>query len=290
LLCCDTTTARNISSTCTTGARQTIVVENSTTYGGAGYTYEDVATTSINSSAPLVAVHELGHSLFNLGDEYNYGYSDNSYPNCDSGGCAKWQDMIGYNGVNCMAGYCASSGYSVSEYTIMQALSYQFEEVNERVSCCAYGLAAGTYPPYCDQFKQFTTTGNLSQFCQNPSSISGAAPVPGEYIADPEVVTFSRDPASGEWQIESVAQGRPGFYPTRKVRGEGAGPIRVDVGFANGATHQLRFSDQADVEFPGQGDRLGGMTPMPRNTLTVVVDRKGRGAVVSMNAHDEGVH
>jgi hypothetical protein len=67
----------------------------------------------------------------------------------------------------------------------------------------------------------------------------------------------------------------------------GAGPIGVAVGFADGQTSQLRFSDQADVEFPGEGDRLDGATPMPRNALTVVVERKGRAAVRSMQAHDQ---
>ena len=286
LLCCDTSLARTLSSTCTTGARQTIVVENSGTYGGAGYTSSDVATTSINSSAPLVAVHELGHSLFNLGDEYTSGSSTASYPNCDYAGCAKWQDMLGYNGVSCTAGNCANGSYSASENTIMKALSYQFEEVNLRISCCTYGLETGTYPPYCDQFKRFTTTGDLSQFCQNPNG-AGAAPVPGEYVEDPEEVTLSRDPASGDWQVDSVTRRRPGFYPTGEVRGNGGGPIRVDVRFANGKGHQLRFTAEEDVEFPGEGDRLGGTTPMPRNVVTVVVDRKGRGAVTLIRAHDE---
>jgi len=150
-------------------------VENSGTYGGAGYTSSDVATTSINSSAPLVAVHEIGHSLFNLGDEYTSGTATPSKPNCDYAGCAKWQDMLGYNGVSCTAGNCAGGSYSASENTIMKALSYQFEEVNMRLSCCTYALETGSFPPYCDQFKQFTTTGDLSEFCQNPT---GAGWVP----------------------------------------------------------------------------------------------------------------
>jgi len=79
----------------------------------------------------------------------------------------------------------------------------------------------------------------------------------------------------------------PGFYATDEVRGNGGGPIRVDVRFANGQGHQLRFASEEDVEFPGEGDRLGGTTPRPRNALTVVVDRKGRGAVTSVQAHDE---
>jgi len=111
--------------------------------------------------------------------------------------------------------------------------------------------------------------------------------VPGEYVEDPEQVTLSRDPATGEWQGEDITRGRPGFYATEEVRGNGGGPVRVDVKFGNGQGHQLRFASEEDVEFPGEGDRLGGTTPRPRNALTVVVDRKGRGPIVSAQAHED---
>jgi hypothetical protein len=49
-------------------------VANSTKYGGAGYTSSEVATFSGgNDASPEVALHELGHSLGNLADEYDYG-------------------------------------------------------------------------------------------------------------------------------------------------------------------------------------------------------------------------
>ncbi|TWT43968.1 IgA Peptidase M64 [Phycisphaerae bacterium RAS1] len=50
-----------------------IAVANSTKYGGAGYTASDLATLSGgNSLAGEIAIHELGHSLGNLADEYDY--------------------------------------------------------------------------------------------------------------------------------------------------------------------------------------------------------------------------
>lgn len=49
-----------------------LVVVNSTKYGGSGGTY---ATTSINSKAYDIAVHELGHSFGNLEDEYSTAFS-----------------------------------------------------------------------------------------------------------------------------------------------------------------------------------------------------------------------
>ena len=51
-----------------------LAVANSSKYGGAGYTSANVATFSgANSAAADVAIHELGHSLGNLADEYHYG-------------------------------------------------------------------------------------------------------------------------------------------------------------------------------------------------------------------------
>ena len=51
-----------------------LAVANSTKYGGAGYSSSDLVTYSGgNSAAPEVAIHEMGHSLGNLADEYDYG-------------------------------------------------------------------------------------------------------------------------------------------------------------------------------------------------------------------------
>lgn len=53
-----------------------IVINNSLTYGGAGYLGAKIATTyrDINDAAKEVAVHETGHAFGNLWDEYEYGY------------------------------------------------------------------------------------------------------------------------------------------------------------------------------------------------------------------------
>ena len=53
---------------------QIFAVANSTKYGGAGYPGNDIGTFSSNNASSLqVAIHELGHSLGNLADEYSYG-------------------------------------------------------------------------------------------------------------------------------------------------------------------------------------------------------------------------
>ncbi len=73
---------------------QILVVHNDPTYGGSGGT---VGTVSIDSSAPQIAVHELGHSLFSLGDEYVAGWSTpEAYANCQYENCTygRWAEEI----------------------------------------------------------------------------------------------------------------------------------------------------------------------------------------------------
>lgn len=53
---------------------QVIALANSSKYGGAGYPSSDLGTSAGgNSAAPQIAIHELGHSLGDLADEYTYG-------------------------------------------------------------------------------------------------------------------------------------------------------------------------------------------------------------------------
>jgi len=55
-----------------------LAVANSSKYGGAGYTASNIATfAGANSAATEIAIHEVGHSLGDLADEYEYGGSTN---------------------------------------------------------------------------------------------------------------------------------------------------------------------------------------------------------------------
>jgi hypothetical protein len=71
-----------------------LVLVNSTKYGGSG---GSVAVSSVNSSAPEIVIHELGHTVAGLADEYETpypGYPAGDFePNVDynySGASLKW--------------------------------------------------------------------------------------------------------------------------------------------------------------------------------------------------------
>lgn len=55
-----------------------IVLVNSTKYGGSGYF--QIAVCSKHAGSVHIAVHELGHSVFGLYDEYNDGGTGTRYP------------------------------------------------------------------------------------------------------------------------------------------------------------------------------------------------------------------
>ncbi len=70
LLCVDVSAARTYAENAP-AVEHVIALANSSKYGGAGYRWDDLATASgSNVSSGRVVVHELGHSLGNLEDEY----------------------------------------------------------------------------------------------------------------------------------------------------------------------------------------------------------------------------
>ena len=76
LLACNSASARNVALAEVPEAHMTMVIVNSTEYGGSGGA---VATFSTTPSAAEIALHEMGHTAFGFADEYGY------YAGCGSG-------------------------------------------------------------------------------------------------------------------------------------------------------------------------------------------------------------
>ena len=76
LLTCDSASAKNVAQTQVPEVHVTMVIVNSTQYGGSG---GEVAIFSTDASAAEIALHEMGHTAFGFADEYEY------YVGCGSG-------------------------------------------------------------------------------------------------------------------------------------------------------------------------------------------------------------
>ena len=141
------------------------MVQNSVKYGGAGYASLNIATTSLNSSGPQVAVHELGHSLFELADEYNSGSGTDNSPNCGNNNCDKFSDLVSaLSNVSCEIAGCRNGNYFIGENSLMRYLNYPMGDVNLRFTCCSYQALTKEMPAYCSKYE--FTNGYLLSYCQ----------------------------------------------------------------------------------------------------------------------------
>eukprot|EP00554_Chaetoceros_debilis_P016857 CAMPEP_0194127396 /NCGR_PEP_ID=MMETSP0150-20130528/60498_1 /TAXON_ID=122233 /ORGANISM="Chaetoceros debilis, Strain MM31A-1" /LENGTH=312 /DNA_ID=CAMNT_0038821317 /DNA_START=843 /DNA_END=1777 /DNA_ORIENTATION=- len=171
LLCCDLQITRNIANKCfpASSVLQTIVIHNDDKYGGAGYSSDNVAIISKNQVGARLAIHELGHSLFEFGDEYTYGPSTAiTKPNCDVKGCPKWKDLNDHptlgKGKLCSISSCKKGEYFSGRNSFMRNMYMHVGVVNERFTCCTFQALTKSTPKYCNKF-DFGI--GLIEYCKN---------------------------------------------------------------------------------------------------------------------------
>lgn len=316
LLCCDVSKARQLANQCfPTGTNlQTVVVHNDPKYGGAGYRTSNLATTSINPSGPLVAIHELGHSLFELADEYNTGSGTANSPNCDaqSSGCPKWADLIqqGFD-VSCNLAGCNGDSFFVGKRSFMQYLNSPIGDVNMRLSCCAYQALTKSVPPYCDPYD--FSAGYLLDYCKtndyqgfgdgsyDPAPLDAAATPSnpgkgkGKYkqTGEKTKVVSVMETKPGSF-TSMVFDGPPGLYRRQQLVGDfpnvavararGVSQVlRVEITYATGPPTILLMDPAVEVDVPPRAD--GGQMAGEAETLVAadVVDVVVEGDPVSVS-------
>lgn len=224
-----------------------LIVHNDDTYGGAGYPADGAATVSTNPSSPSIGVHELGHSLFGLADEYTYGSGNPSEdPNCDNRGCSKWSDLVQAGMASCTAGRCRQGGYYSDGTNMMKEFTVQsFGSVNQRIACCKYYKHTRAWPGYCSKFMNVGV--GLPQYCNSqlwrgryanllqlentqtaPNSTSYmlemAEDTQGdqyEFVEKPVEWILSKDGETGDWKcMESPEVLQGGLYLRGHVIGD----------------------------------------------------------------------
>jgi hypothetical protein len=292
LMCCDLGIGHDVAGKCVpAGAtRQVIVIHNDAAYGGAGYNSAQMATASIHPLAKLVALHEIGHSLFNFGDEYN-GNSRDNYANCDVAGCSKWSDLIGnqkvariYGSVSCNLGYCHQGQYYTGQDSFMNGLGQPVGAVNERYTCCTFLALTGAMPSYCNVFD--FTRDYLVNYCRTKNFQNYDIPDSGDvrvrrmnskkksshrhdyvFVKNPQLITIilgkgaENNTFIGDENLY-IDEGREGgMYPIRWVDGDfatiedarnmGLRHIwRVIVETSNGRKYLRYHSDKTEVHVP----------------------------------------
>jgi hypothetical protein len=139
LLCVNETKAKEFAALAPQ-ADQVIALGNTAKYGGAG---GSVATASgSNAQAGQIAIHELGHSIGGLADEYDYPYAD--YTGAEpreinvtkDPTCAKWGEYLGRpspdGGVIAPvegARYYRTGLYRPTQNSIMRTLGKEFNSI-----------------------------------------------------------------------------------------------------------------------------------------------------------------
>jgi hypothetical protein len=152
--------------------------------------------------------------------------------------------------------------YYTSENTIMASLSYNFEEMNTRLSCCTYGRITGTYPAYCSQFS------NLNQVCQTVATqgTGSAASAPAAY-------SFVQD-APGKWVLAGRMPLPPGKYNKAKAGTQG-GPITVQFSKHDSVIDTVQVDAAESVEAPEDFPHMHGYTKQERKAFSIIVDEQG---------------
>ena len=149
---------------------QTIVIHNDNELGAAGYANKNMASISTYKYDYLFAVHELGHSLLELGDEYSYslGSTAETKPNCEVENCPKWLDLdthLKSEGRLCQSRGCSDKSGYIGTSSFMHNVFDDIGEVNLRYSCCTHIALTQNMPGYCAKYD--FGQGGLLAYCQN---------------------------------------------------------------------------------------------------------------------------
>ncbi len=314
LLCCDVQAARNISKNCFPAGPnlQTIVIENDERYGGGGYRYQNLATTSKHQLGPLVTVHELGHSLFELGDEYdNSLFTSKSGPNCDVKGCPKWADLDTHLGGGlCEVKGCQGGNFYLGESSFMDDLNSPVGHVNLRYTCCSYLALTKGVPPYCEKYD---FGDGLLKYCQKDYQGYGGADI---YISDDEgegrstITETNENEFTGKkftvatspilltvnleddsFTLETLQEG-PVLIQRRQFRGDYPNLhtvcdsllkriIEIKIEFDSGERKTLYFSESDTVEVPTPSSINETDITVEATTLDIIVEARS-GLVVDL--------
>lgn len=148
-----------------------IILVNSKTEGGTSYLNEGYVILSVDAEVYNCIVHELGHLIGGLADEY-WAHGSEKYPNMtqeSDPAKVKWARFVGLNGVGVYEYDGAGAGwYRPSQTCKMQLLKNDFCEVcKEALRDAIAGdsnITSISFQTYADQFYEEATGKDMSEY------------------------------------------------------------------------------------------------------------------------------
>ena len=160
-----------------------VVIVNDTQYGGSS---NGLAVSYNGPQGPQVFVHELGHNLGRLGEEYvKFTYDGNVQDICGgnlclSSLCVDWQGMPG---VGCFKGATYPNWYRSSNTSIMRSIDAEYFNVisqniiNNNINKLISGKIIGWF--FRDDDGDGKYNNDLSTIIKDPSIVCGGYPLSG---------------------------------------------------------------------------------------------------------------
>lgn len=110
-------------------------------------------------------LHEMGHALFELADEYpDGGPADKKNCSPAANKCSAWQDLIDAGLATCESG-CKENRSFVDGNNIMKDTSSDtYGHSNQRLICCRYKKVTGEFPSYCEEYRNIGV--GLDSYCR----------------------------------------------------------------------------------------------------------------------------
>ena len=75
----------------------------------------------------------------------------------------------------------------------------------------------------------------------------------------------------GAWKVNSVSKLKKGAYSISKTARDSNAEVEIEINSVSGRK-RLYFSDETDVEYPGEKGKMGGYAKVPKESISFVID------------------
>ena len=111
-------------------------------------------------------LHEMGHALFDLADEYSNGGPANE-KNCSplANKCSAWKDLIDAGLATCEPGCKGNQSFVDGNNIMKDSSASSYGHSNQRLICCRYKKVTGEFPQFCEEYRNIGE--GLERYCRS---------------------------------------------------------------------------------------------------------------------------